>query len=459
MILPDVFVAVDQPDLWAARAQMALSLAWHIAIACFGVGLPLLLLVAEFRGQRPGGEVYRELARRWAALLGVLFAVGAVSGTILSFEMGVLWPRLMETFGSVLGLPFAIEGVAFFVEAIFIGIYLYGRDRMSPRAHLLSVVPIAISGVASAWFVVTANAWINQPVGFTLTNGVVTGVDPWAAILNPATPIETTHMILAALMVTGFGVAAGHALGLRRNRASKVHRTGFLVAFTLAAIITPAQIVAGDAAARFLADNQPVKLAAIEGLYESQRNAPLSIGGIPVDGKMYLALQIPSGLSLLAYLDPNALVQGLNTVPVDEQPPVLPVHLAFQAMVGIGFALLALSAWFAWAWWRRRDLPGSRRFLAGAILAGPAAMIAMEAGWIVTELGRQPWIVYGVMRVDEAVTAARGLPIGLGALVVVYAFLTAGTVMIVRRTLAHVAEGGGTDLGGHAGGPAGGPAS
>ena len=432
----DIFVTVDQPDLWAARAQMALSLAWHIVIACFGVGLPLLVLVAEFRAQRGGGAVYDELAHRWAKVLGVLFAVGAVSGTILSFEMGILWPRLMATFGSVLGLPFAIEGIAFFIEAIFIGIYLYGWDRLSPRVHLLTGIPIVIGGIASAWFVVTANAWLNQPVGFTLTNVVVTGVDPWGAILNPATPIETTHMILAALMVTGFGIAAGHAWGLRRDAGSRLHRTGFLVAFTLAALVTPAQIVVGDAAAQFLATNQPIKLAAIEGLYESRRNAPLSIGGIPVDGKMYFALQIPSGLSLLAFRDPNALVQGLNTVPVDQRPPVLPVHIAFQVMVAIGFALLGLSAWLAWSWWRRREMPGSRWFLLGSILAGPGALIAMEAGWIVTELGRQPWIVYGVMRVDEAVTAARGLPIGLFTLVGVHIALTAGTVLVLRRTLA-----------------------
>jgi cytochrome bd ubiquinol oxidase subunit I len=415
---------------------MALSLAWHIVIACFGVGLPLLVLVAEFRAQRGGGAVYDELAHRWAKVLGVLFAVGAVSGTILSFEMGILWPRLIETFGSVLGLPFAIEGIAFFIEAIFIGIYLYGWDRLSPRVHLLSGIPIVIGGVASAWFVVTANAWLNQPVGFVLADGVVTGVDPWGAILNPATPIETTHMILAALMVTGFGSAAGHAWGLWRDAGSRVHRTGFLVAFTLAALVTPVQIVVGDAAAQFLATNQPIKLAAIEGLYESQRGAPLSIGGIPVDGQMHFALQIPDGLSLLAFRDPNALVQGLDTVPVDQRPPVLPVHIAFQIMVAIGFALLGLSAWLGWSWWRRRDPPRSRKFLLGSILAGPGAVIAMEAGWVVTELGRQPWIVYGVMRVDEAVTAARGLPIGLFTLLGVYIALTAGTVFVVRRTLA-----------------------
>jgi cytochrome d ubiquinol oxidase subunit I len=243
-------------------------------------------------------------------------------------------------------------------------------------------------------------------------------------------------MILAALMVTGFGIAAGHAWGLRRDRGSRLHRTGFLVAFTLAALVTPAQIVVGDAAAQFLATNQPIKLAAIEGLYQSERGAPLSIGGIPIDGQMRFALQIPDGLSLLAFRDPNALVQGLDTVPADQQPPVLPVHIAFQVMVAIGFALLGLSAWLLWAWWRRRGLPGSRIFLLGAVAAGPAAAVAMEAGWVVTELGRQPWIVYRIMRVDEAVTAARGLPIGLFTLLAVYVVLTVATVFVVRRTLA-----------------------
>ncbi|MBF6605220.1 MAG: cytochrome ubiquinol oxidase subunit I [Chloroflexi bacterium] len=438
----DVFSAVDQPDLWAARAQMALSLAWHIVIACFGVGFPTLVLIAEYRSRHGGGAVYDALAHRWAKILGILFAVGAVSGTILSFEMGILWPRLMATFGSVLGLPFAIEGIAFFIEAIFIGIYLYGWDRLPPTVHLLTGLPVVVGGIASAWFVVTANAWLNQPVGFTLTNGVVSGVDPWAAILNPATPVETTHMILAAFMVSGFGVAAAHAWGLRRNPASQLHRTGFLIAFSLGAILTPAQIVVGDAAAQFLATNQPIKLAAIEGLYQSQRGAPLSIGGIPVDGAMHFALQIPDGLSLLAFRDPNALVVGLDTVPAADRPPVLPVHLAFQVMVAIGFGLLALGAWLAWSWWRRRDMPRSRRFILAAIAAGPGAVVAMEAGWMVTELGRQPWIVYRVMRVEDAVTAARGLPIGFFTLIGVYLALTAGTILVLRRTLAAMPEDG-----------------
>ncbi|MGH2708241.1 MAG: cytochrome ubiquinol oxidase subunit I, partial [Actinomycetota bacterium] len=269
--------------------QMALSLGWHIVIACFGVGFPLIILAAEWRSLRTGNPLYRTLARRWAAVLAVLFAVGAVSGTILSFEMGILWPGLMERFGEVFGLPFAIEGIAFLIEAIFIGIYLYGWDRLSPRAHLLSGVPIVVSGVASAWFVVTANAWMNQPVGFDLVGGAVRNVDPWAAMFNPATPVQTTHMILAALMVAGFGVASVYAWALLKGKRDPYHRLGFTIPFVIAAAITPAQIVVGDWAARFLAERQPIKLAAIEGLVRTQRGAALSIGGIPVDGEFRYA--------------------------------------------------------------------------------------------------------------------------------------------------------------------------
>jgi cytochrome d ubiquinol oxidase subunit I len=428
--------AVVQPDLFSARMQMALSLGWHIVIACFGVGFPLIILAAEWRALRTGRSVYLTLARRWAAALAVLFAVGAVSGTILSFEMGILWPGLMERFGEVFGLPFAIEGIAFFIEAIFIGIYLYGWDRLSPRAHLLSGVPIVVSGLASAWFVVTANAWMNQPVGFDLVDGAVRNADPWAAMFNPATPVQTTHMLLAALMVAGFGVASVYAWALLKGKRDPYHRLGFTIPFVIAAVITPGQIVVGDWAARFLADRQPIKLAAIEGLERTQRGAPLSIGGIPVDGEFRYAITIPKGLSLLAHHDPDAEVKGLEEVPASDRPPVLPVRLAFHAMVAIGFGLLALGVWFALAWKKRGGLPRSRRFLWLALAAGPAAAVALESGWIVTEVGRQPWIVYEVMRVSEAVTAAPGIRFGYYALVAIYSILTVATILVLRRLAA-----------------------
>ena len=426
-------LAADPADLMAARMQMAISLGWHIVIACFGVGFPALVLLAEWRGMRSGDPTWTMLARRWARTMGVLFAVGAVSGTILSFEMGILWPGLMGTFGEVIGLPFAIEGFAFFIEAIFLGIYLYAWDRLPPRAHLASGLPIVAAGVASAFFVVTANAWMNQPRGFDLVNGEVTNVDPWAAMFNPATPPQTTHMIVAAFMVAGFGTASVYAVALLRGRRDRYHRLGFLLPFAIAAALTPVQVVVGDWAARFLAENQPVKLAALEGVFETSRNVPLHVGGIEVGGELRYAIEIPSGLSLLAHWDPSAEIMGLNEVPPDQRPPVNVVHPAFQLMVACGLGLLALGTWFALAWWRRRDLPRSRWFLRAAALAGPAAVIAMEAGWVATEVGRQPWIVYGVMRVSEAVSLAPNLRYGLYAVVAVYALLTAATVYVLLR--------------------------
>lgn len=428
--------AVDQPDLFSARSQMALSLGWHIVLACFGIGFPLIILIAEYRGLKTSDPVYRELARRWAKVLAVLFAIGAVSGTILSFELGILWPGFMGTFGELIGLPFVIEGIAFFVEAIFIGIYLYGWDRLSPKVHLLSGIPIVIAGVASAWFVVTANAFMNQPQGFDWVDGKALNPDPIAAMLNPATPMQTTHMILAAFMVSGFGVASVYAWGLLKGKRDRYHRVGFLIPFVLGAAVAPVQIVVGDWAARFLAENQPVKLAAIEGLYETQRGAPLSIGGIIVDDELRYAIEIPKGLSLLGKHDPNAEILGLNDVPEDERPPVPPVRYAFQVMVAIGTGLLLLGIWFALHYRRHRDVPQSRLFLLAALAAGPAAAVALEAGWIVTEVGRQPWIVYGIMRVDEAVTAAPNIRYGYWALIVVYVALTAATVFVLRL-LAH----------------------
>ncbi len=428
-------------DLQAARTQMAVSLGWHIIVACLGVGFPLLVLIAEWRslrlrqrgGDQETSQAYALLARRWARALGVLFAVGAVSGTILSFEMGILWPGMMGTFGEVIGLPFAIEGFAFFIEAIFLGIYLYAWDRLSPRQHLLTGIPIVIAGVAGAFFVVCANAWMNQPRGFDLVNGKVTNVDPWAAMFNPATPPQTTHMILAALMVSGFSVASVYAVAWLRGRRDRYHRLGFLLPFVMAAVITPVQIGVGDWAAHFVAHNQPTKLAAMEGLFHTARGVPLHLGGIAVDGQLRYAIEIPFGLSLLARWNPHAEIKGLNEVPPDQRPQVNVVHPSFQVMVAAGLALLGLGAWFALAWWRRRDLPRSRWFYRAASLAGVAAVAALEAGWVTTEVGRQPWIVFGIMRTRDAVSSAPGLRAGLFALLAVYTVMTVATVYVLRR--------------------------
>jgi cytochrome d ubiquinol oxidase subunit I len=420
-------------DLNAARQQMALSLGWHIVIACLGVGFPLLVLIAEWRGQRHGDATATLLARRWSKALSVLFAVGAVSGTILSFELGILWPGLMGRFGDVIGLPFAIEGFAFFVEAIFVGIYLYGWDRLPPRIHLLTGVPIVIAGTASAFFVVAANAWMNQPAGFTLDNGKVDNIDPVSAMFNRALWPQATHMILAAFIVSGFLVAMVHALGLRRDRSSRYHRLGFTIAFTVAAVAVPVQLVVGDWAARFVYRYQPVKFAALEAVHTTGDHQPLHIGGLVIDGDVRFGIEVPDGLSLLAEHSPNAVVRGLDEVPPEDRPPFGIVRTAFQVMVAIGFGMLGVAAWFALAWRRRRDIPRSRWFLRCAIACGPAAVVALEAGWIVTEVGRQPWIVYNVLRVRDAVTNANGIRIGYFALLAVYTGLTAATVIVLRR--------------------------
>jgi cytochrome bd ubiquinol oxidase subunit I len=426
-------MAAGAADPVAARSQMGFSLGWHIVVACLGVGMPALVLFAEWRGMRTGDPAWRLLARRWAKAMGVLFAVGAVSGTILSFEMGVLWSGLMDHYGAVIGLPFAIEGFAFFIEAIFLGIYLYGWERLPPRAHLLSGVPIVVAGIASAFFVVSANAWMNAPRGYAVRGGRVVGVDPWAAIFNPATGPETTHMILAAFMVTGFLMASVYAVAMLRGRRDRYHRLGLLVPLTFAAVMTPVQIAVGDWAARFVAADQPVKLAAMEGLTRTQGHAPLSVGGLFLGGRLHGAVRIPDGLSLLLRLRPSGRVTGLNSVRAADRPPVEIVHLSFDAMVGIGFGLLALGGWLAWSWWRRRQFPGSRWFLRAVAISGVAAVAAMEAGWMVTEVGRQPWVVYHVLRTASAVNPAPGLANGVWPILAVYAALTVATVYVLRR--------------------------
>src|SRR3954468_5451283 len=382
---------------------MAISLGWHIIIACFGVGMPAMTVWAEWRGHRTGEDAYVRLAHRWAKAMGILFAVGAVSGTILSFEMGLLWPALMASYGQVLGLPFALEGFAFFIEAIFLGIYLYAWDRLSRGVHVLTGLPVCVAGVASAFFVVAVNAWMNHPRGFDLAGGRVTRVRPWRALFNPGMPLQTLHMILAAFMVAGFTIAAVYAAGMLRGRRDRYHRLGFLLPFVVAAAVTPVQIVVGDSLARMAAHAQPAKLAAIEGLNRTRSHTPLSIGGLYLDGRMRYAVHIPDGLSLLVGYRPGTVVRGLDGVPPADRPPVNPVHLGFQAMVAIGFGLLALGLWLTAAWWRARDLPRSRWFLWFAVLAGPASILALEAGWVTTEVGRQPWVVWQHQRTADAV--------------------------------------------------------
>jgi len=414
-------------DLFAARGQMAMSLAFHIIFAVLGIGMPLLMVLAEREWMRTGEAVWLDLAKRWAKGTAILFAVGAVSGTVLSFELGLLWPGFMEYAGAIIGMPFSLEGFAFFTEAIFLGVYLYGWNRLTPRAHWWSGVAVTVSGTISGVFVVLANAWMNAPTGFRLVDGRPVDIDPIAAMLNPAALPQALHMTLAAFAATGIAIAGISAVALRRDPTIRVHRAALRLALWVAVPASLLQVVSGDLSAKFVAEHQPVKLAAMEGHFETARGAALRIGGIPDEaaGVTRYAIEVPTMLSVLAFGDPDAEVKGLEAVPRDEWPPVLITHLAFQVMVGLGTLMAIASLWVVMCWVRRRDVVADRRLLTLLAWLMPAGFIAVEAGWVVTEVGRQPWIIQGVMRTADAVTPMPGLAAPFALFTLLYLFLGA----------------------------------
>jgi cytochrome d ubiquinol oxidase subunit I len=421
-------------DLGAARSQMAFTLGFHIVLACIGVAFPAIILIANYRGLKRGDGDALRLAERWSKVAAVTFVVGAITGTVLSFEMGLLWPEFMRRFGDVFGLPFALEGIFFFIEAIFIAIYIYGWKRLSGWVHFWSGVPVVLAGLGGAWSVVAANSWMNQPDGFKLaSDGTVTDVDALDAFFNGAVGYEAPHMILAAYIVTGFLVASVYAVAMLRGRRDRYHRLGLLIPFTVAAIATPIQFGVGDTAARSIAKDQPIKFAAMECVQTTHTHVTEYIGGRCTAEGVKGGIGIPGFDSWLVGFSTDTEVIGLDTVPPDERPPANTLlHWAFDAMVGICCALIALGLWLAIAWWRKRDIPKTPWFLRATAVSGAAAIVALECGWIVTEVGRQPWIVYEVMRTEDAVTAADGVWISLSVVIVVYAALGAATVLVLR---------------------------
>jgi len=429
-----VLGSVAQDYLFEARQMQALSFAVHIPLVCFGIALPAIVLYVEWLYLRTGDELFRTLARRWTRLMAALFAVGVVTGTILSFEMGLLWPAFTAKFGAVFGLGFAIEGFSFFMEAIFIGIYIYGWSRLSPRTHFLTGIPVVISGFTGSWMVLMVNGWMNHPTGFRLQDGKAVDVHTLDALFgNSYFWHELVHMYLAGYMVTGFVLAAAYAFARLRGRWGRYERTALAVPLTVAALASPVQVIVGDWNGRAVADQQPTKLAAFEGLGRTTKGAPIHLLGWYSDGEVRYGIKIPKLLSFLSYHDPNATVQGLDNVPADQRPPVNVVRYAFQTMVGIGSALALLSAVYVGVRVRRKRLPDSVWFYRGLVLAGPAALVALIAGWTVTEVGRQPWVVYRVMRTSEAVTGAGGIPVGYATLALVYAGLAVATGWILVR--------------------------
>ena len=416
-----------------ARGQMATTLGFHIILACLGIAFPTIVLLAEFVGLRRSNDVALTLARRWSQALGVLVAVGAVTGTVLSFEMGLLWPGLMRQYGSVLGVPFGIEGLFFFLEAIFTAIYLYGWRRLPGWAHFWTGVPIAVSGIFGAMSVVAVNSWMNQPGGFTASGGRITSVDPWQVYFNHAALYEMPHMILAAYMVTGFLVAGVYAAGILRGRRDRYHYTGFALGFVPAAVLTPFQIFVGDTAARDIASDQPVKFASMEYVAHTGRQVPEWLGGVYINGHIYGGLRIPYMDSLLVGFGPGTKVTGWDSVPLAGRPPVVwLIHLCFDAMVGLGFLLLLAGLWALYEWWRHRRLPRPRLFWLLGAVSGLAAIAAMECGWVVTEVGRQPWVVYHLLTTTAAATTNGGVIASLTFVIILYAVLGAATIGILR---------------------------
>ncbi len=424
-------------DLLAARSQMAVSLAFHIVFAVIGIGMPLLMVVAERRWQTTGDNAYLELAKRWAKGTAILFAVGAVSGTILSFELGLLWPRFMQFAGPIIGMPFSLEGFAFFLEAIFLGVYLYGWSRISPRAHLLAGVLVAASGALSGIFVVIANAWMNAPTGFTLVNGQPVNIDPIAGMANPAAFSQTLHMTLAAYASTGLAVAGIHAALLLKRPQNRFHRAALTVALLVGAPAAILQPLSGDLSAKYVAKYQPAKLAAMESHFETSRGAPLIIGGWPdvETSETRLGIRFPYALSVLAFGDPNAEVKGLDAVPREDWPSVPFVHLSFQVMVALGTYMALVSLWAAWLAFRKRPVADNRRLLRLLALGTPMGFIAVEAGWMVTEVGRQPWVIQGVLRTADAVTPMPGLVIPFLFFTLLYIALSVAVVWLLRRQI------------------------
>ena len=423
-------------DLFAARSMMAMALAFHIVFACVGMGMPILMVMAEGLWLRTGNPVYLDLAKRWSKGTAVLFAVGAVTGTVLSFELGLLWPGFMEYAGSIIGMPFSLEGFAFFLEAIFLGITLYGWDRVGRRFHLFSGMMVALSGTMSAVFVVTANAWMNCPTGFLMSGDrVVTDIEPIGAMLNPAAFTEVLHVVLSAFVAVGFAVAGVHAWVLLKRGDSEFHRRAFGLALGLGAVFALLTPLSGDLSAKHVAAWQPVKLAALEGQFETERGAPLRLGGWPDEarGETRWSIDLPKGLSFLAYGDFDAEVKGLHAFPEEDRPPVAVVHLAFQLMVACGSALALFGLTFLFLLVRRRRVPLQRGLLRAAVLCAPLGFVAIEAGWTVTEVGRQPWVVVGFLRTAEAVTPMPHLQLPFAMFAALFLFLGVMVVVLLKR--------------------------
>ena len=423
-------------NLDAARLQMAFTLIFHIVFACIGMVMPFFMIIAHKKWLNTKDPIYLKLTKSWQKGVAIFFVVGAVSGTALSFELGLLWPEFMKHAGPIIGMPFSLEGAAFFVEAVALGFYLYGWNKIPETFHWFTGIIVGVSGVASGILVVSANGWMNAPSGFDYIDGKFLNIDPVQAFLNPAWFTQALHMTLAAFTATGFAVAGIHAYQVYKKQHVELHKKAFKIAITFGAIAAILQPLSGDLSAKDIAERQPVKLAAMEAHYETKKGVPLYIGGI-VDAenkKVNYKIEIPKALSFLAFGDFDAEVKGLNDYPEDEIPNVPIVHYAFQVMVGIGTLLLIVGILFfvslkKKSWWLKN------KFWLLFTLLAPMGFIALEAGWIVTEVGRQPWIIHKIMRTKDAVTPMPGMIFSFYMYVALYSILTIAVTWLMMRQI------------------------
>jgi cytochrome bd ubiquinol oxidase subunit I len=429
-------------DFLAARSQMAISLGFHIIYACIGMTMPFFMFVAEWKWLKTGEDVYLQLAKAWSKGVAMFFAIGAVSGTVLSFELGLLWPEFMKNAGPIIGMPFSWEGAAFFIEAIALGLFLYGWKRLNKKIHLLSGLLVGIAGVTGGIFIVAANGWMNSPSGFDWINGKAINIDPFHAMFNAALLSQSIHMIVAAFASTGFAVAGIHALLLLKRKNSEFHKKAFRIALTFAAFAALIQPFSGDFSAKDIAKRQPEKLAAMESLFKTQSNAPLAIGGIvdEQEQKLKNAIEIPGMLSFMAFGSFDATVKGLDQFKKEDWPPVMIVHTAFQVMVFFGSIMALIAVLFLFFSWRRQDILGKTWWLKIVVLGTPLGFLALEAGWVVTELGRQPWIIYHIMRTEQALTPMPGIMYPMISITLIYLMLSFLSFYLIRRQIKYVHE-------------------
>lgn len=427
-------------DLFAARLQMAVSLGFHIIFACIGMTMPVLMAISEWKWIQTKKQVYIDVAKAWSKGVAIFFAVGAVSGTVLAFELGLLFPTFMKHAGPIIGMPFSWEGTAFFVEAIALGIFLYGWNKLNKWMHWLSGIVVGISGVMSGIFVVSANAWMNSPAGFTWQNGKPVNTDPVAAMFNDAWFSQALHMTLAAFVATSFAVAGVHAFLLIKNRQNNFHRTAVRIALSVGAVAAILQPISGDHSAKDIAVRQPAKLAAMEGHYKTSRPADFILGGIPNSNKetVEYAIRIPGLLSFLAHGDFNAEVTGLDKFAKEDRPPVPVTHIAFQLMIIIGMLLALTGTLYLIFSARFKNRLEKKWWLVWISLLTPLGFLAVEAGWTVTEVGRQPWIIYKIMRTKDAVSSMPGLQYSFYTISFVYLFLTVIITWLLKNQIATV---------------------